>query len=354
MNTPFDAIEDKEALISSSEQEIFKDMEYSMSGYLQSRSIDISRDVHLNLPEENTVLAFTFMIISVLGMTMNHIFAKIAFYNNPNLSTYDWLLFLGIAVFPTYLIANWSTGRSVSLLSLKPNARVLVILSAVFSINVYYLNLWGISLISITKSTLVFDLNPLFCIILAFIFLGEPLNKVNTTFAVGAFAGIYFLTLNKTGEDGEGDFNAMLGITLVWIAAWGQASVMIVLRTLNIHQVHYLFRPVYSGLAFLTFTALIQIFAPHKMMFPNYTLLDVLYLGLSGIGWAIVLGPLSLAFRYGKASILAPLNYFENVFTLLADFFIFKYVFVITDYIGMLIIALWLIIPAVLKIRADI
>lgn len=212
---------------------------------------------------------------------MNHIFAKLAFYNNPNLSNYDCLLFMGSAVFPTYLIANWAAGSSVNLLKLAPKAQGLIILGSAFAIINNFIVLWGISLVSITKSTLIFDLNPLFCIILAFILIGEPLDKINIIFAIGSFVGIYFLTLNKGGGE---DKNALLGIILLVIAAWIHAIIMILLRTLNIYKVHYLLRPVYSGLALLSFSIFILIFFPEKSNFPNYAFLDVVYLGMSGVG----------------------------------------------------------------------
>lgn len=62
---------------------------------------------------------------------------------------------------------------------------------------------------------------------------------------------------------------------------------------------------------------------------------------------------LNVAFKYQKASKLAPLMYTENVFTLLSDAFIFNYTFILTDYIGITIVTVCLLIPAIQKMRAD-
>jgi hypothetical protein len=54
------------------------------------------------------------MVIAVLGITINHLSAKIAFFRNPDLTNYDGILFLGIAVTPIYLVAAKMAGISIS------------------------------------------------------------------------------------------------------------------------------------------------------------------------------------------------------------------------------------------------
>lgn len=144
--------------------------------------------------------------------------------------------------------------------------------------------LWGISMISVGKSTLIFDLSPLFCIILAFILLAEKIDYVTVFSAVGSFCGIYFLTLNQANEEEQEDKSLLLGVFLVFLGAWGQAAIMILVRMINIYQVHYLFRPVYIGITLLSFGILVHLFFPSKMQFPNYEFLDVVFLYGSGLG----------------------------------------------------------------------
>jgi len=143
-------------------------------------------------------------------------------------------------------------------------------------------------MISIGKSTLIFDLSPLFCIILAFFLLAEKLDPVSMISAIGAFCGIYFLTLNKAADEEEGEGKSLImGIFLVFLAAWLQASIMILVRMLNIHQVHYLYRPLYIGVVFMGFSILVLVIAPHKMNFPNYDFYDMLFMYGSGLGCAL-------------------------------------------------------------------
>ena len=69
-------------------------------------------------------------------------------------------------------------------------------------------------MISLGKSTLIFNLNPIFCIFLAFILLGEKLELLTIVSAIGAFGGMYFLTLNQNKGN---DSNPILGIILATI-----------------------------------------------------------------------------------------------------------------------------------------
>lgn len=132
----------------------------------------------------------------------------------------------------------------------------------------------GMALISITNTTLIFDLNPLFCMILAFFILQERIDSLSIAFACGAFGGIYFLTLNKSNQSDDESSSALLGIFLVFLGSWFQASIMILLRMLGIYNVHYLFRPVYSSIAFLITAIVVMIILPEQISFPNYSLRD--------------------------------------------------------------------------------
>ena len=130
--------------------------------------------------------------------------------------------------------------------------------------------LYGISLIPVGKSTLVFSLNPIFWILLAHYFLGEKELPIYTT--IGAFIGIYFLTINKP-DDNKSENNYIIGFAWVFLGAWFQASIMITVRILNIYQVHPFFRPSYVGTWFLILTLIIKIVSPSSLMFPEYDFL---------------------------------------------------------------------------------
>ena len=127
--------------------------------------------------------------------------------------------------------------------------------------------IYGISCIPVGKSTLVFSLNPIFWIFLAHFILGEKELPIFST--IGAFIGIYFLTINKPNETDESN-NVLIGFIWVFISAWLQAMVMIVVRILNIFQVHPFFRPLYIGLCFMTLSSIVKLVSPSSLVFPYY------------------------------------------------------------------------------------
>ena len=162
---------------------------------------------------------------------------------------------MGMALTPTYTwISKWK-GLTINILSYPKRAIKMIIISLIIALlinlnglsffNKYYkkiniIMIYGISCIPVGKSTLVFSLNPIFWIFLAHFILGEKELPIFST--IGAFIGIYFLTINKPNETDESN-NVLIGFIWVFISAWLQAMVMIVVRILNIFQVHPFFRP---------------------------------------------------------------------------------------------------------------
>ena len=197
------------------------------------------------------------------------------------------------------------------------------------------------------KSTLVFSLNPIFWFVLAHYWLGEKELPIFTT--IWAFIGIYFLTISK--PDSEKTWhNFLVGFVWIFIWAWIQAFMTVSVRILNIYRIHPYLRPTYIGVWFLTVAILIKLVSPTSLLFPNYDIQDLIWLLFWGIGSAVLVGFMNLALKYQKASKLAPIFYTENLFTLLADAYLFDYTFVMTDYIGILIITVWVLVPAFVRI----
>lgn len=65
---------------SSSENKI-----HSKSMELTHKSIDLRADVQKLLPKQNPLIGYGIMMVAVLGITANHLFAKIAYFNNSKL-----------------------------------------------------------------------------------------------------------------------------------------------------------------------------------------------------------------------------------------------------------------------------
>jgi len=105
---------------------------------LINKSINLKADSHSTLPTQNPLKAYSFMLIAVLGITLNHLSAKIAFYRNPKLTNYDTILFIGLAVFPIYFVAGKVAGINMSVSQYNKKATVLIILSILCSLLVNF------------------------------------------------------------------------------------------------------------------------------------------------------------------------------------------------------------------------
>lgn len=319
--------------------------------------VNASLSVQLEENERATVkknhhpaLGYIFMTIAVMGITFIHLFGKLAYFYNPKLSNYDVALFIGIWVTVIFIPVAIYNKIEISVFKLERGGAIAMLASALLALSINIVMMKGIAMISLGKGTLIFWTNPIFVIFLAYIILSEKLELTNVLCAIGAFIGIYFLTLNMNDE---GKSDSYMGIVLCMISALIQAGIQIAVRFCYLYNVHWLVRPVYVGIFHLILTVSMMIFFPGSLEPWNYSKGDILLLSMCGIGWVMIVSSINLAFKYETASRLTPLNYIENVFTLLADVIVFGYVFVATDYIGMAIISVWIVIPAAQKIIAE-
>lgn len=99
---------------------------------------------------------------------------------------------------------------------------------------------------------------------------------------IGSFIGIFFLSLNKA-SNGETE-NLVPGLLLVFLAALLEALIIISLRMLNIYQIHPMLRPAFIGILSPIFALAVYCINPDTMVFPNYSLTDLVFLSLAGVG----------------------------------------------------------------------
>ena len=210
--------------------------------------------------------------------------------------------------------------------------------------------LYGISMISIGKATLIFDINPMLTIVFACILLGERIEHVVIISTIGAMIGIGVLTLGG-GDGGEKDQNTLLGAFIIFVAAVFQSLIWVTVRFISMAKIHPMLRPCYVGATILAFCAILVISDRSYMTFETWDIYDVILLSLGGVCCACCIGFQNIAFKYQLASKLAPLVYIENVFTLFADSVVFHYSFMPTDVIGITLIVLFLGIPMICRNR---
>jgi len=216
----------KESSFSQDSEKLIKSHKQEMSVMDQVRSV-LSNDIHSFEIQEpgqdeetptknNTFLGYLFMFISVFGITWGHIFSKVAFTRNPALGGIDCVTFFGIWLCIVYITWSKILGVKLSVTSLPKTPLIALLLSIGVTLFTQLGLFKAISLIPVGKSTLIFSTNPIFSVILSFLILREGLSKSIIFSALGAFVGIYFLSLNKQGEDEEGN-SLIIGIILVLV-----------------------------------------------------------------------------------------------------------------------------------------
>jgi drug/metabolite transporter (DMT)-like permease len=158
------------------------------------------------------------------------------------------------------------------------------------------------------------------------------------------------LTFNRPGDETD-RANAMYGYVMVIISSIIYGCLFVLLRMLNLYRINLIVSPLYFGIGSLTQNIIILLFFPHLLHFNSYDTHNLLCLMTMGI--ASVVGQLSMitANKYAPASKMSAISYLENVFTILADIFIFSYHFEFTDVLGITIIVVCLVIPVLQKLK---
>ncbi|CAI2373698.1 unnamed protein product [Moneuplotes crassus] len=347
--------EDSEKLLSTPKEEksVVEQVRSILSHEKHSFEIQEPGQVEEPSPKKNTYLGYLFMFIAISGFTCGHIFSKIAFTRNPALGGFDCVTFFGIWLSIVYITWAKILGVQLSVTNLPKTPLIALLLSLVVTFLVQLGMFKAISWIPVGKSTLIYSTNPIFSVVLSFLILREKLSKPIVFSAIGALIGIYFLSLNKKEESDQGD-NLILGVILVVTCAWLQAVIFILVRIISSQKIHFTVRPANVGMFFIAIVVCYNCFlllAGYPSTF-QYDLVDIILLSCVGIGACLCIGPLSLAMQYEEASKLSPLLYTENIFTLLADALVFGYTFVKSDYIGISIVGVCLLIPVFIKLYA--
>jgi drug/metabolite transporter (DMT)-like permease len=230
----------------------------------------------------NPILAYIFVSISVLGMTITHLASKIAFTRKSSLTNIDCITFYGIWISLVYSVWSKMAGATLSVDDLPKRPVIGLFGSCISTICCNVFMFKGLQMISVTKSTLIFSTNPMFSMMIAAFLLSEKISRSVIFSIFGAFIGIFFLTINK--ENVIEDIHLYLGITFVLLAALSQALIFVFVRMVSAYNLHFTVRPTYAGLSFLLFSGLTTTFYREGITFETYDYTDVIILSCVGLG----------------------------------------------------------------------
>jgi len=328
-----------------------KSVNLLISGYTNSwDGYDIFNPIHVankNISQSDSLSGFSYMLIGVVALSIMHILNKLLFYSNPNLTNFDTQVFVGLVWTPLFAVLALRNKVELNILNLEAKSRNVVIWRCLAGYSMNLLFFKGMQFISVGETMLIINFNPLCWIFLSYFILEEWFKWNNFIFALGALFGIYILSMNKDPID-IGNENKYLGYLMIFGSAWCSGIVFVWIRWLNIYKINFFIAPFYLGLTSICTTIIIYIYSP-SLIYLDHTWIEVLTLIINGFAAFIAHLSFSYAFKFQLVSRLSPWAYLENIITLLADVVLFNYYFIISDYIGIVILAWWLGIPIILN-----
>ena len=215
-----------------------------------------------------------------------------------------------------------------------------------FGVTTMALLTYTVHYVSMSTFTLIINMSPFYVAIFGYYILNESITKIDVILIFIGYGGIYLVCSNKADNKGE---DQIFGVILMIFTSVTAALSGIFLRRVN-KVLHPLHSPIFYFFVASCFWIIFIILKPeYTPKVDTYTLTETILL-FCGTQVAFVAQFLfSCAYAYEKASRLAPYLYLEVVFGILADLFIFKISFTLEQALGIIIISIWLLIPAFMK-----
>lgn len=209
-------------------------------------------------------------------------------------------------------------------------------------------SLFSMKYIPASKTSLITNCYPVIGMVLAALVLKEVINRIDILSIAIMLVGLVFITKHNTQSSadlpypGWGYFLALLSCVLFALASTG-------LSKMN-QSLHFLMYPFYYCLSVFPFAILISSFSDDLINFQRYHTLDVIMMSLYGVGSLLSQLFMSVAYKYGQSSQLAPLWNLMIVFNFSLEWGLLGYHFAATDYMGAAIMLLSFLIPVLSRV----
>ena len=318
---------------------------------VQNSSLQLWDSVPTKITDKNKDQYFVgviFMLFKVFFFSSDYVISKYAMNKANYMTPLDLCLGIVFVMLPMNIIFCKYHNVNMNVFSYRPDISIVLVIRTIIGTTNNICLLYAIKFISIGKITLVKSINPLWWAIIASLLIKEKITKITIIWTIIAWFGIFMLTLNR--ESGvENKEYSIVGYGLVFSSAWLFGGVFVCIRYVNINGVNPLMQSFCVGFG----TAIQSIFALAfgLLNIEKYDSIDILW--LVGIGLATFFGQVSISFanKYSLASKMAPFSNLEVVMCIIVDIFLFNYLFVTTDVIGIWIVAGWVLFPLFLKYR---
>lgn len=287
------------------------------------------------------------MLIAALGWAWVGIGSHIAFAHNPSLTSFDLLIFRTALMVTVYL--TWSICAKTNVFSASSREWNLIFWRGLTGAVGFVSYVYAFHFAPVSESALVFNINPFIIMILAALFLGERITKIEYLFTFFAFGGVAVLCTFKNEKSEKEYPNKLFGLSLALTAACMAGTAYTLVRSMN-KTLHYIYSAFYNGFFGIPILILAYFFAPNVFSIEKYTWTDVLLMSGAISGDLIGQVAMSLAFKFEEASRVGPILYMMIVFTYLADIIFFHYEFTLAESLGSLVIFISILTPIILRL----
>ena len=195
---------------------------------------------------------------------------------------------------------------------------------------------------------MIFNMNPIFVLIMAYLFLNEKLSKTKIICWAGAFIGVVLVGFGRKSEKNNETLE-IIGIILAFFGALFASLAYICMRKINT-VVHYIFSPYYLAYCSFFVCVLAYIYDSNNLNPERYGMKEVSYWSLWGLLSLVGQLLLSAAYKYSNASTLSPIMYLNCISNIFTDLLYFKLDFYYTDLVGGTMTSGWVILPVLLLV----
>ena len=308
--------EEKTKLINSSEAEIPKSTFESFKGLL-------------------------FMFFSCLLKSLFSILIKYSLHRNELLTSYHLLFYkvnFMLILFLIFAMTIYQKDKQVFIKIIKVNKRefLFLIIRAILSIISISLTSFSLKYMRISNVYSIYYLYPGIVVLLSNIILNEKVRTFDYICLISCFIGV-ICVLRPGLNFFENNIYGILSI-FVLLSALFKAFEDIILRYIG-KKTHFLLTPfLYSLVGFIIYFLQVILFNNKIELIIKMSLYDWIIIFIIASLAVSYQSLMALAFGNEKAGRASMVNYFQILFTFLADIFIFNRNAVLLDYIGILLI----------------
>lgn len=275
-------------------------------------------------------------------------FCKLALVGNTHLNGFDYMIPRGIALLAT---SFWDVIISkINIFNVnRSGLKLLITRSFIGAVGMpwYFI---ALKYLPMSQASIIANFAPLIVPVLAYFALDEKLGFTNIIPLITGFGGCVLISITKPHNSTHKTFNDMyyIGIVLCVVALLARSLVPVTLRLLSTH-LHPIYAPVYFSVGVFLSGMVCLIVSPSSFNFGFWTKREIFLFFISGIWNYGEQRFVTIAMKYGKASILVSLTYLNIALMLVIDLVYFKYEFEMIYFIGFIVIIASVLTPIAVK-----